>query len=51
MVDPRDRLAEVWRHKQEVFGLLDVYSRGETLVPALIGSVDTRALFVECDLR
>jgi Uma2 family endonuclease len=46
IVDPRDQLIEVWQHKGGHFVLLDAYGRDETFNSALIGAVETNAIFV-----
>lgn len=46
IVDSRDRLIEVWQHKDGLFVLLDAYGQNETFTSALIGDIDTNAIFV-----
>jgi Uma2 family endonuclease len=46
LVDPRDRLIEVWQQKDGAFVRLDVYGVGETFTSALIGNVETNTIFV-----
>lgn len=46
LVDPRDRLIEVWQHTNGVFVLLDVFGDGETFTSSLIGSLDTNSILI-----
>lgn len=45
IIDPRDRLIEVWQQHDGRFDLLDVYGRDETFVSALIGPIAANTLF------
>jgi Uma2 family endonuclease len=47
IVDPRDQLVEVWHHNDRHYDLLDAYGIGETFTSALIGAVETNAIFVD----
>jgi Uma2 family endonuclease len=44
LVDPRDRLMEVWQLKDGRFARLGIYGAGDTFVSALVGSIDARAV-------
>jgi Uma2 family endonuclease len=45
LVDPRNRLVEVWQHNDGVFVRLDVYGEGETFTSALIGNIEVNLIF------
>jgi Uma2 family endonuclease len=45
LADPRDQLVEVWQYQDGHFVLLDAYGLGEMFTSALIGAVDTKAIF------
>lgn len=45
IADPRDQIVEVWQYTDGHFVLLDAFGLGETFTSALIGVVDTNAIF------
>ena len=45
LVDPRDQLIEVWQLQDGRFVRLDVFGVNETFLSALIGEVNTNAIF------
>jgi Uma2 family endonuclease len=44
LVDPRDRLIEVWQLKDGRFERLGIYGVSDSFLSALVGSVDARAV-------
>lgn len=47
LVDPRDRLIEVWQWIDGRFTLLDIYSPGERFESSLLGTIEVSAIFGE----
>jgi Uma2 family endonuclease len=45
IVDPSEKLIEVWYPKEGRFVLLDVYGRGETFTSPLLGRIETERLW------
>lgn len=47
MIDPREKLVEVWVLREGKFELLDVFGENETFTSTLIGAVEVNAFFAE----